>query len=258
MRRVEKLYDYCLRSKNDTAEDWDKYFKRKLDQYHQNGSTRLDSLGALIYHQDIIRVVKNIIGIKSLQKIKVLEMGAGSGATTLLMVEEGARGVITDKSTKALEYAKINSTKIKSKNIKMVEDDLFQSRISDGKFDIVQNYGVLEHFSDTEIARAIEIMKRKCKKGGFLIIGIPNYFSPVENLFFWFKRGKGNERYLNKEKLRFLLKEHGLRDIVTVTSGNVYTHFFFGRLSKYTRFFEIFLGEKLGLGSLHIAAGRVQ
>ena len=85
-----------------------------------------------------------------------------------------------DLSENALEKNKSLFESL-SLNGKYILGDIFHLPISDEKFDIVFNQGVMEHFrlEGMNPSIAVNEMYRVLKKNGTLIILVPAYYSPL-------------------------------------------------------------------------------
>ena len=63
-------------------------------------------------------------------------------------------------------------------NLHAQTGDFFKMNFPDGKFDITYNMGVLEHFDEAGQLALIKEMARVTRRGGRLLIGVPNMLSP--------------------------------------------------------------------------------
>lgn len=110
---------------------------------------------------------------QSLQKgATVLEAGCGSGDTLACFTHQKTYGL--DLSKKSLALAKKNADHATLGNI-------FHMPFSNEKFDLVYNSGVLEHFKEPTNLHAAQEMVRVTKKGGTVIIILPNKYC------FWYR-----------------------------------------------------------------------
>lgn len=103
--------------------------------------------------------------------MKVLEVGAGTGKDSALIVERispGGHAVLSDLSPNMLKLAR------QKLNNEQVDIDFFIGNASylpfqDGTFDAVFHFGGINTFA--EVARAFEEMTRVTKKGGKVVVG---------------------------------------------------------------------------------------
>ena len=110
-----------------------------------------------------------------------------------------------------------------SLNGKHVLGDIFNIPISDEKFDIVFNQGVMEHFrlEGMNPSLAVNEMFRTLKKNGTLIILVPAYYSPLFFVYRIMKSLKLIEKYwpyadqdfLHKHELLNMMNKTGAKEI---------------------------------------------
>lgn len=106
----------------------------------------------------------------SIKNKKILDVGCGQGALSYILTKEKAKAFAVDNSEKALKEAKklckgVNF--IKSKSEKLPYRDNF--------FDMVVLFYVLEHVNN--LKDTLKECKRVLKKGGYLCIEFPPYYS---------------------------------------------------------------------------------
>ena len=110
---------------------------------------------------------------------KILEVGAGNGRFTEILLKYGAEVVAVDYST-AIE-ANYNNNHSHKDEIIFIQADLFCLPIKYESFDIVLCYGVLQHTGDSEKA-LLELSKYPKKIGGKLLVDIYSsglkYYNP--------------------------------------------------------------------------------
>lgn len=258
---INKLYDKIFKSKHSKGDDifWEKFYNKKIDIFKKYNMTDLDDWREKRYYKQLIEILKRKLGINSFANLRILELGSGSGLLSILMAQEGADVTLVDKSEKAIEYENIllNQVKIQSSfmgRIEIIKQDMFFLKLPYYNFDIVHNYGVTEHFSRDKALKMVKIMTSFIKRGGTVIVGVPNYFCP-DLIFLWKKHGKGTEVFYNKAKLRNFLKGAGLKEVRVFNSSSVFL-FFPKFLVQRIGFLEKILGEKFGLGFLFIGIGK--
>lgn len=104
----------------------------------------------------------------------VLEMGCGSGYTSLALNQRGAQCELLDISKESLRVAQ-RAFKDAGANPPVTHlKDALRSGLPEAIYDIVWNGGVIEHFYDTGKVKLIKEMLRLTKPGGKVIILVPN------------------------------------------------------------------------------------
>jgi SAM-dependent methyltransferase len=106
----------------------------------------------------------------------VLEAGCGTGQTLSLFCSRHTT-IGLDISPDALSIAQKNCDAV-------INGDIFHIPLKDRSCDLVYNSGVIEHFKEPENRTAVSEMVRVTKKGGSVIIIVPNSFCP------WYRVGK--------------------------------------------------------------------
>lgn len=168
---------------------------------------------------------------------KVLHAGCGSG-----QVDQQVRLWLDlwacDLSKDAVRmYAQVNWPRAQ-----VVQADLFQLPFEDASFDGVYNLGVMEHFSEEEIARAFREFHRVLRPGGRIVIFWPPQDSPIRYVlqaFHWVS-GKVESksqaplyppeisRVASREQGQRWLREAGFEPIYCEFSArDLYTQFVF-------------------------------
>jgi ubiquinone/menaquinone biosynthesis C-methylase UbiE len=147
-------------------------------------------------------------------KKNVLEVGCGSGRG-LRVFRNNATGI--DFSSKALDRAK---TELAGKNVKLVKGDARKLPFKEREFDLVFSSGLLEHFKNgkREDQKILDEHIRVAKRGGTVIISVPNTFCPwyvlakyVMSLFN--KYPYPDERSYNILELKNMLKSRGVENL---------------------------------------------
>lgn len=115
-------------------------------------------------------------------KRKVIEVGCELGVTSFLL-DYSSRCFLdlNENAIRLIEqaHAKVCPDKIEDM---MLVADMFHMPFEDGTFDVTFNAGVLEHYSAQERTVAIREMARVTKKGGSVIVAIPNHYCYVYRL----------------------------------------------------------------------------
>ncbi len=111
-------------------------------------------------------LTKAALGLKA--GARVLEAGCGSGEGIAVLAKNGNTTVGLDISGEALARTRI------FKAVHTVQGDNFYLPFQDDTFDLVFNSGVIEHFPYPNNVRQLKEMARVTKRGGKLIINVPN------------------------------------------------------------------------------------
>ncbi len=105
---------------------------------------------------------------------RFLDIGAGRGNDITFFAEKGAKAFALDYSKQSVKLIK-KLSKEKNAAVNIVIADLNSLPFSGNSFDLVYSQGVLEHFK--EIEPFIKAQKRVLKKGGFLLVDVPQKYS---------------------------------------------------------------------------------
>ena len=164
-----------------------------LQNYYNNIYTEDDRLFKDQKHKTEFILTTDYIDKYLKKGMKILELGAGTGAYSLLYVSKGYE-------VDALEYIKENLDILKSKitkdmNINHVLGDARDlSMYEDETFDMVLNLGPLYHLEGEDRDKVIQEAKRVCKKGGLI------YFAYISNNFTFVKCIKKFDDYIIEYK----------------------------------------------------------
>src|SRR3972149_9325960 len=106
--------------------------------------------------------------------ISILEAGCGLGRWLIPLANKGYNVTGIEIENEAVEIIKKTVT---SKNINIVQGDIFKMPFANKSFDLILSLGVLEHFEDKKIQnKAIAEHIRVLKDDGVFLITVP-YFS---------------------------------------------------------------------------------
>jgi len=172
---------------------------------------------------------------------KILEAGCGTGRFCIELARRFPDSDIigVDISDKALKMAKEGYRLRRLKNISFRKGDIFKLPFKDNFFDVVFNKGVIEHFNNYD--DIIREMVRVTKKGGKVIIAVPNKYNIIHPLTYYVHKNithtyaYGMEIMFTPKELMKSFKEAGLKDLKQ-DGFNI-----FYRLSKMTRSENIIL-----------------
>ena len=105
---------------------------------------------------------------------RVIEIGCGSGFTTLALARRGARCALLDISSLALETSTAGFVRAGLPEPERYLQDALNSTLPSDTFDLVWNGGVIEHFADEGKKKLMQEMVRICAPGGHILILVPN------------------------------------------------------------------------------------
>lgn len=136
----------------------------------------------------------------------LLEVGCGSGLTSVLLASMGYRVTAVDANAQLVEKTKRFATVFPNLISKQV--DMFRMNFSDKAFDIVFSQGVLEHYFDDDIVRALAEQKRIAR---VVVIDVPNGRGKIGDY--------GDERSISPVRWRKLIRAAGLTVVHESTRG---------------------------------------
>lgn len=145
--------------------EWDKYWEKNTSV----GSSLYDVAGAF-YRKFIIRPGLNYFISKHFSPGEnLLHAGCGSGQVDA-DINRKFRITALDISSSALNlYRQFNQN-----NLRIIRGDIFRLPFEDGVFDGTYNLGVLEHFSEEEVALILNELRRVIKPEGKILIFWPS------------------------------------------------------------------------------------
>jgi len=122
----------------------------------------------------INKIVEEIGKTGSIESKKILEIGAGSGATSIKFAQLGAKVICLDYSTKAIQVIRKNLL-ASGVTVHCVLADANALPFRDGAIDICFHQGFLEHFR--EVKNLLQEQYRVLKQGGILCADVPQRYS---------------------------------------------------------------------------------
>lgn len=152
-----------------------------------------------LYDRSII-LKELIIQIRRIAKppATVLESGCGSGLTSILLASMGYTVTAIDVNSNLIQ--RLKRYEVAFPNISCLQMDIFQTDFPDKRFDIIFSQGVLEHYSDKDIVRALAEQKRIAR---FVVIDVPNARGKIGDY--------GDERAITRKQWRQLIGSAGLK-----------------------------------------------
>ena len=153
------------------------------------------------------RVSRHFEGIRPLEGLRVLEVGAGTGRDGIYMATRGASVVSLDYSMPSLGM--VRSQVPDGAPVDLCCGDAFTLPFPDGTFDLVFHQGLLEHFRNP--GDMIAEHHRVLKKGGHILVDVPqrwHYYTPLKHAMIaagkWFA---GWETEFSPRELEKMLRE---------------------------------------------------
>jgi len=137
---------------------WNKFNKLQLDSF--NGSS--ESRDRLLDQSEL--------SPKDFKGKVVLEVGAGNGRFTEILLNLGARVIAVDYSTAIYANHMNNISSIRMKDLLCIRGDVFNLPIKKESFDIVICYGVIQHTGDNE--KCLDILAQYVNEKGSLLVDI--------------------------------------------------------------------------------------
>lgn len=107
----------------------------------------------------------------------ILEVGCGTGRFCIKIAKERPNSMIVgmDISSNAIKLASGGAKIRKIINVNFIQGDIFNIPFQDNYFDIVFSEGAIEYFHNFD--DAVKEMKRVVKRGGKIIILVPNWYN---------------------------------------------------------------------------------
>lgn len=142
-----------------TLEHWESYWRghANLEQTYSTGG----------------RLTREILADGDVRGRCVLEVGAGSGRDSLMLVKAGAIGVVLDYSPASLELVR-EQARAQGLTIHLVRADALAMPFREGAFDVVFHQGLLEHFRDP--MPLLRENARITRSGGRVVVDVPQTF----------------------------------------------------------------------------------
>lgn len=172
-----------------TEKDWVSYFR----QPHYN-------LFNVIINQQ--RLIESIMKYTP-KNGKIIEIGCGSGFTSILLDKTGYKVTAIDSERQVTKLAS-NKAKDTCSHINIISMDMRNLCFENNSVDTVFHQGVLEHFDDETIIEALREQRRVAR---VVIFDVPN------NKYRLGRYNVGNERLLSIKHWKELISEAGLRVI---------------------------------------------
>lgn len=148
--------------------------KNKLSNQEYNNALNVQLFGRLDYNRN--RIAPWLNSIKNLNGARILEIGCGTGISTLALSEQGAKVTGIDVDEGALNVAK-DRMKIAGfeTDLYLLNADEIKDNFKTKKFDFIIYYAVLEHMTIKERLSSLKQAWDLLPMGSFLsVIETPN------------------------------------------------------------------------------------
>ncbi|MHA1237623.1 MAG: class I SAM-dependent methyltransferase [Candidatus Odinarchaeia archaeon] len=164
----------------------------------------------------LLRGYRRLLKGLNLNGVKIVELGSGSGRTSLALAKE-LNGEVTliDNSPSAIRLA-YETFKHENVPFKIINADIFNLKL-DEKFDIAHSEGLIEHFDGEKLNKIIQIHADLVKKEGFVIIFVPTpsrtyklWRRIQEHLNMWYY---GDEKPFTVHRLLHYLRRNNLKPL---------------------------------------------
>lgn len=150
-----------LRRRASTRGHWESFWKDRhaVEEVYSNGD----------------RILRNLQKVTSLEGLRVLEVGAGTGRDSFPLAEGGALVVQLDYSVESLAILKGLAAQLEIP-VEIVGGDTFSLPFRDSSFDVVFHQGLLEHFREPAAQKLLEENIRVLRPGGLLLVDVPQRY----------------------------------------------------------------------------------
>lgn len=217
-----------INQKHHDPQGWDSYW-----EVQKAGWSVIYDLVADVYRKVLIRPSLNrFIKAHFSPGSKLLHAGCGGGQVDS-QLREYADILPLDISVNALNwYRRVNG------NCRVVHGSIFEIPLQDESVDGVYNLGVMEHFTEEEIALILGEFRRVVKPGGKIVLFWPPEFGVSVNFFKLLRNalsflGKKDAKFHPDEITRVRSRAH-VRGLLE-SSGFIMTDYYFGLRDMYTQ-----------------------
>jgi len=221
---------------------WNKFNKLQLDSF--NGSS--ESEDRLLEQSELTP--------EDFNGKNILEIGAGNGRFTAVLLSFGANVIAVDFSSAIYANHHNNFESVKAGNLLCIRGDVFELPIESQSFDYVICYGVIQHTGDNE--RCLDILAGYVSASGSLLVDI--YSNSLKDYNPWiylirpfFSRIRDDERkmkivtkfvdFIFPFQLKILTFLHGRSGIFK------YLRYFFNRSPNSVYGINLFLEDKISI-----------
>lgn len=225
-----------LAPSQDAQSDWDSYWTKKNKK-----RGRLYEAIAEFYRKNLIRrVLNDFLGSEFPSGSELLHAGCGSGQVDVDAVNM-AKVTALDISPEALKLYK----KSVGEGARILQGSVFSIPAKDSSFDGVYNLGVMEHFSDDEISKALSEFRRVLKPEGKVLLFWPPTFGLsvrfLDSAHFVLNRILRTSIKLHPDEISRIQSKDHARNLLE-RSGFTLSRYYFGPKDAFTH--AILVGQK--------------
>lgn len=149
----------------------------------------------------------------------LLDVGCNWGRWTIAAARAGYRAVGIDPSFEAIVAARRIAAQLGVEGARYVVADARRLPFADEAFDVVFSYGVLQHFSKSDVAVSADEIRRVTRRGGYSWVQMPNAFGALNLVRLAqrrFREGEAFEvRYWRPSELRSVFGRIGPTELST-------------------------------------------
>ncbi|MEJ2745189.1 MAG: methyltransferase domain-containing protein, partial [bacterium] len=202
------LRDRLHLKRNGNGHGWDEYWDEN-QQLRKFGSINTS------YREVVDKLMR-----LSTERSRCVELGAGTGTYAVELAARGRNCMATDISPSALRIAKIKGKNLYDVDMKLLAADIFHLPFKEGTFDLIFSDGVIEHL---DIPRALDVMKRLLKPGGWMAATVPNGSITYAIIYYGLYpfRNRPYEAWLNRRRWAELLCEAGYDNVEVSKCGSI-------------------------------------
>jgi len=150
------------------------------------------------------------VGIKPGKKLRILEIGCGTGRYTLPLLKRGHCVLGTELSRESLDLLKERARKEGVlKNLRVEQNSFENKKLCQkyfGKFDLVLMVAVIHHFDHQKREKIFKNIVHSVKKGGWVVALEPNPLNPLYYLLYfwrWFRNAQNVNRWATEKGMLF-------------------------------------------------------
>lgn len=151
------------------------HYSQPLDEEGWSAHYNIESLNSVVdsillgnvsvWSEELVKICKG-------QGATCLEVGCGTGISSLWLAKNGKKVTALDYTNSSVELVKTAAQKLKLDNIDVVQCDATKDLpFAEKQFDYVFQAGLLEHF---EMENQIRLLRNWAKYGKYMISMIPN------------------------------------------------------------------------------------
>lgn len=175
---------------------------------------------------------------------RCIEVGCGSGLTSLALAKRGARCALLDISPVALATAVNAFERAGLPAPEQFLKNALENDIPAGGFDLVWNGGVIEHFTDEGKEKLMVEMVRLCAPGGLVLILVPNRLAWQLQLRQSWQKFRGTWQYgfeddMSPGRIRRMALKNGFTQCETYAFNPIATWRWLPRTSKILRWLGV-------------------